>query len=89
MRKLDPLDSDDHPKAKQRSSAAAMMTTTSYKSPDIMDIGNEPDAQTFLIPSPILSSHARFYRKFYVRKMRILAYSQLLCSYRKGRTEAF
>jgi 26S proteasome regulatory subunit N7 len=34
--------------------------------------------QTFLIPSRILSSHARFY----VREMRILAYSQLLESYR-------
>ena len=46
MRKPDPLDSDDHPKAKKRSSAAAVMTTTSYKSPDIMDIGNEADADT-------------------------------------------
>jgi len=34
--------------------------------------------QTYLIPSRILSSHARFY----VREMRILAYSQLLESYR-------
>ena len=44
MRKPDPLDSDDHPKAKKRSSAAAVMTTTSYKSPE--DIGNEADADT-------------------------------------------
>jgi len=34
--------------------------------------------QTYLIPSRILSPHARFY----VREMRILAYSQLLESYR-------
>jgi len=34
--------------------------------------------QNYLIPSRILSSHARFY----VREMRILAYSQLLESYR-------
>ena len=46
MRKPDPLDSDDHPKAKKRSSAAAVMTTTAYKSPDVMDMGNEADADT-------------------------------------------
>ena len=34
--------------------------------------------QTYLIPSRTLSPHARFY----VREMRILAYSQLLESYR-------
>ena len=34
--------------------------------------------QSYLIPSRILSPHARFY----VREMRILAYSQLLESYR-------
>lgn len=47
MRKPDPLDSADHPKAKKRSSAAAVMTTTAYKSPDgLMDMGNEADADT-------------------------------------------
>ena len=46
MRKPDPLDSDDHPKAKKRSSAAAVMTSTSYISPDVMDKGNEADADT-------------------------------------------
>lgn len=34
--------------------------------------------QNFLLPSRILSPHARFY----VREMRILAYAQLLESYR-------
>ncbi|WRT63856.1 uncharacterized protein IL334_000781 [Kwoniella shivajii] len=34
--------------------------------------------QTYLLPNPILSTHARFY----VREMRIKAYSQLLESYR-------
>lgn len=47
MRKPDPLDSGDPlPKAKKRSSAAAVMTTTAYKSPDVMDMGNEADADT-------------------------------------------
>ena len=46
MRKPDPLDSGDQPKAKKRSSAAAVMTTTSDKSPDLMDMGNEADADT-------------------------------------------
>ena len=46
MRKPDPLDSGDHPKIKKRSSAAAVMTTTAYKSPDVMDMGNEADADT-------------------------------------------
>ena len=46
MRKPDPLESGDHPKAKKRSSAAAVMTTTSYKSPDAMDVGNDADADT-------------------------------------------
>ena len=46
MRKPDPLESDEHPKAKKRSSAAAVMTTTSYKSPDVTDMGNEADADT-------------------------------------------
>ena len=34
--------------------------------------------QTFLLPSRLLSPHARYY----VREMRILAYNQLLQSYR-------
>lgn len=46
MRKPDTPDSGDHPKAKKRSSAAAVMTTTTYKSPDAMDMGNEADADT-------------------------------------------
>ena len=46
MRKPDPLDSDDHPKAKKRSSAAAVMSTASYKSPDVTEMGNEADADT-------------------------------------------
>ena len=47
MRKPDPHNSGDHPpKAKKRSSAAAVMTTTSYKPPDVMDMGNEADADT-------------------------------------------
>jgi hypothetical protein len=46
MRKPDPLDSGDHPKARKRSSAAAVMTTTVFKSPDVMDMGNEADADT-------------------------------------------
>ena len=46
MRKPDPLDASDQPKAKKRSSAAAVMTTAAYKSPVVMDMGNEADADT-------------------------------------------
>ena len=40
MRKPDPLDSDDHPESKKRSSAAAVITATPYKSPNVMPCGH-------------------------------------------------
>ena len=45
MRKLDPLDSGDQPKAKKKTSGAAMMITTAYKSV-VMYMGIEVDADT-------------------------------------------
>ena len=46
MRKPDPLDSGDPPRPKKRSSAAAVMSTAAYKSPDAMDVANEADVDT-------------------------------------------
>ena len=50
-----------------------------YHSYNFVQCFQSPSAilkQTFLIPSLILSSHARFHRNSYIRKMCILAYSQ-------------
>ena len=46
--------------------------------PDLSDGSSATLEQTFLIPSRLLHQHARYY----VREMRILAYNQLLQSYR-------
>lgn len=46
MRKPDPAGSSDPSRPKKRSSAAAVMSTTTDKSPDVMDTGNEADADT-------------------------------------------
>ena len=45
MRKPDPSDSSDPLRPKKRSSAAAVLSATAYKSPDV-DMGNEADADT-------------------------------------------
>lgn len=46
MRKPDPPDSSDPPRPRKRSSAAAVKSATTYKTPDAMDMGNEVDADT-------------------------------------------
>ena len=46
MRNPDPSDSSDPLRLKKRSSAAAVLSATAYKSPDAMDMGNEADADT-------------------------------------------
>lgn len=46
MRKPDPSDSSDPPRPRKRSSAAAVMSATAYKPPDVLDMGNEADADT-------------------------------------------
>ena len=62
MRKPDPLDSDDHPESKKRSSAAAMITATPYKSPNVMpcghgneDVDTEVRSSLEVVPPPSLS----------------------------------
>lgn len=49
MRKPDPLDSDDHPESKKRSSAAAVITATPYKSPNVMDMGKKMSIPRFAL----------------------------------------
>jgi hypothetical protein len=46
MRKPDPSDSSNPLRPKKRSSAAAVLSATAYKSPDAMDMENEADADT-------------------------------------------
>ena len=70
MRKPDPLDSDDLPKAKKRSSAVAVITATSYKSPNVMDMGMK-------MPIPRFALHLKL---FHLHRLRFQgSFRPLLC----------